>query len=81
MCCNPQTARNPPGQQTSSSFSTIQLPLQKLLFSATMTHSPEKLAPLQLYQPILFTVTATVNQPDNVGLSSAGMLYDIEFLV
>lgn len=71
MCCNPQTARNPPGQQTSSSFSTIQLPLQKLLFSATMTHSPEKLAPLQLYQPILFTVTATVNQPDNVGLSSA----------
>lgn len=55
-CCNHETVRNPPGQQTPASFATIQLPLQKLLFSATMTHSPERLAPLQLYQPILFTV-------------------------
>ena len=33
----------------------VQLPLQKLLFSATMTHNPEKLAPLKLYKPVLFT--------------------------
>jgi len=29
-----------------------------------MTHSPEKLAPLQLYQPMLFTVMGNVNQRD-----------------
>jgi len=37
-----------------------------------MTHSPEKLAPLQLYQPILFTVTASVNQTNDSGESTAG---------
>ena len=40
---------------TASLVHQIQLPLQKLLFSATMTHNPEKLAPLKLYNPILFT--------------------------
>ena len=29
-----------------------------------MTHSPEKLAPLQLYQPMSFTVMGNVNQRD-----------------
>ena len=57
---------------TAASFASIQLPLQKLLFSATMTHSPEKLAPLQLYQPILFTVTASVNQTKDRGETTAG---------
>ena len=72
ISCNLQTVRNPPGQQTVASFSTIQLPLQKLLFSATMTHSPEKLAPLQLYQPMLFTVMGNVNQRDQ-RVSSSGI--------
>jgi len=57
---------------TAASFASIHLPLQKLLFSATMTHSPEKLAPLQLYQPILFTVTASDNQAKDSEESTAG---------
>ena len=83
ICCNLQTVRNPPGQQTATSFATIQLPLQKLLFSATMTHSPEKLAPLQFYQPILFTVRGSVNPLDQAGISTEGasllqfMLFEI----
>ncbi|KAM5192563.1 ATP-dependent RNA helicase DDX51 [Mantella aurantiaca] len=32
-----------------------QIPLQKLLFSATLTHNPEKLQQLGLYQPRLFS--------------------------
>lgn len=62
LSCNLQTIRQPARAQTAASFAAIQLPLQKLLFSATMTHSPEKLAPLQLYQPTLFTGTGSVNQ-------------------
>ena len=73
VSCNLQTLRSPPGVQTAASFAKIQLPLQKLLFSATMTHSPEKLAPLQLYQPILFTATGSVNQTSDAGESVAGM--------
>lgn len=73
ISCNLQTFRDSPGQQTAASFATIQLPLQKLLFSATMTHSPEKLAPLQLYQPILFTATGSGGQLDQGGVSTAGM--------
>lgn len=71
VSCNLQTIRSPPGLHTAASFASIQLPLQKLLFSATMTHSPEKLAPLQLYQPILFTVTASINQTKDSGKSTA----------
>ena len=37
---------------------TPQLPLQKLLFSATMTLNPELLASLSLHLPKLFTVGA-----------------------
>lgn len=29
--------------------------MQKFLFSATLTQSPEKIAPLELYNPVLFT--------------------------
>ncbi|KAL9965510.1 hypothetical protein ACROYT_G029316 [Oculina patagonica] len=70
VSCSLQTIRSPPGVQTAASFAKIQLPLQKLLFSATMTHSPEKLAPLQLYQPILFTVRGSVNQTTDAGEST-----------
>ena len=72
VSCSLETVRSPPGLHTAASFASIQLPLQKLLFSATMTHSPEKLAPLQLYQPILFTVTGSVNQTKDSGESTAG---------
>ena len=32
--------------------------VQKLLFSATLTQNPEKLAPLSLYNPILFATAS-----------------------
>ena len=35
-------------------------PLQKLLFSATMTQNPEHLAVLNLHQPKLFTVASAL---------------------
>ncbi|MEQ2185999.1 hypothetical protein GOODEAATRI_024203 [Goodea atripinnis] len=37
------------------SLSPAQMPLQKLLFSATLTQNPEKLQQLGLYQPQLFS--------------------------
>lgn len=37
------------------SSSQCQIPLQRLLFSATLTHNPEKLQQLGLYQPRLFS--------------------------
>ena len=44
-------------------FECNQLPLHKLLFSATLTQNPEKLAQLQLFNPKLFVTQAT-NQHD-----------------
>lgn len=38
-------------------------PVQKLLYSATLTQDPDKLQSLMLFQPKLFTATATVNMP------------------
>ncbi|KAK7907531.1 hypothetical protein WMY93_016143 [Mugilogobius chulae] len=40
-----------------------QMPLQKLLFSATLTHNPEKLQQLGLYQPRLFTSAHQTSEP------------------
>ena len=34
------------------------VPLQKLLFSATLSHDPEQLQHISLYRPMLFTVVA-----------------------
>ena len=42
------------------------MPLQKLLFSATLTQNPEKLQQLGLYQPRLFST-----QPARVGPGDA----------
>ena len=42
------------GQETADSLLGDEVPLQKLLFSATLTQSPEKLALLKLYRPLLF---------------------------
>lgn len=39
------------------SLSPPQMPLQKLLFSATLTQNPEKLQQLDLHQPRLFSST------------------------
>ncbi|KAM3937271.1 ATP-dependent RNA helicase DDX51 [Leptodactylus fuscus] len=48
-------ARKMPGVPTAANYGQLQIPLQKLLFSATLTHNPEKLQKLGLYQPRLFT--------------------------
>uniref|UniRef100_A0A8C8RWA7 ATP-dependent RNA helicase n=1 Tax=Pelusios castaneus TaxID=367368 RepID=A0A8C8RWA7_9SAUR len=47
--------RTEPGPLTAASTCCPQIPLQKLLFSATLTRNPEKLQQLGLYQPRLFT--------------------------
>ncbi|KAM7034353.1 ATP-dependent RNA helicase DDX51 [Acridotheres tristis] len=47
--------RTKPGPVTAASSCSLQIPLQKLLFSATLTQDPEKLQQLDLFQPRLFT--------------------------
>ena len=42
-------------QDTADSLLGSDVPLQKLLFSATLTQNPEKLALLRLYRPLLFS--------------------------
>ncbi|KAK3717693.1 hypothetical protein QZH41_017396 [Actinostola sp. cb2023] len=51
---NLQTSREPQTVLTPAGFARLYIPLQKMLFSATMTNSPEKLAPLQLHNPVLY---------------------------
>ncbi|XP_072045634.1 ATP-dependent RNA helicase DDX51-like [Amphiura filiformis] len=53
-------ARPKPGPVTLASCSQLQQPLQKLLFSATLSQNPEKLTHLNLFQPRL--VTTLVNK-------------------
>ncbi|XP_071384542.1 ATP-dependent RNA helicase DDX51 [Centroberyx affinis] len=47
--------RTEPACVTAASLSPPQMPLQKLLFSATLTQNPEKLQQLGLHQPRLFS--------------------------
>ncbi|XP_028996969.1 ATP-dependent RNA helicase DDX51 isoform X2 [Betta splendens] len=47
--------RTEPVHVTAASLSPPQMPLQKLLFSATLTQNPEKLQQLGLHQPRLFS--------------------------
>ncbi|XP_056150198.1 ATP-dependent RNA helicase DDX51 [Lampris incognitus] len=47
--------RTEPTHITAASLSPPQMPLQKLLFSATLTQNPEKLQQLGLHQPRLFS--------------------------
>ncbi|XP_008298982.1 ATP-dependent RNA helicase DDX51 [Stegastes partitus] len=47
--------RTEPAYITAASLSPPQMPLQKLLFSATLTQNPEKLQQLCLHQPRLFS--------------------------
>uniref|UniRef100_UPI00398ECB30 ATP-dependent RNA helicase DDX51 isoform X2 n=1 Tax=Pristiophorus japonicus TaxID=55135 RepID=UPI00398ECB30 len=51
--------RTEPGACTAASHSRLQIPLQKLLFSATLTQDSEKLQQLALHQPQLFTSNYT----------------------
>ncbi|XP_074061325.1 ATP-dependent RNA helicase DDX51 isoform X2 [Macrotis lagotis] len=52
---SPLFQRVEPRVITAASMSRPQMPLQKLLFSATLTRNPEKLQELGLYQPRLFS--------------------------
>jgi ATP-dependent RNA helicase DDX51/DBP6 len=60
----PDSGRTPPGQlnvQTSNQPDNI--PLQKLLFSATLSKDPEILQQLNLYEPKMFTTSVN---PDSI---------------
>jgi ATP-dependent RNA helicase DDX51/DBP6 len=48
-------SRNRPGPLTVENASKGELPLQKLLFSATLSQNPEQLEQLNLFEPKLFT--------------------------
>ncbi|XP_044025588.1 ATP-dependent RNA helicase DDX51 [Siniperca chuatsi] len=54
--------RTEPAYVTAASLSPPQMPLQKLLFSATLTQNPEKLQQLGLHQPRLFS---SIHSPSN----------------
>ncbi|XP_072218782.1 ATP-dependent RNA helicase DDX51 isoform X2 [Leuresthes tenuis] len=54
--------RREPKNVTAASLSPPQMPLQKLLFSATLTQNPEKLQQLVLHQPRLFS---SIHSPSN----------------
>ena len=47
-------ARTRPGQLTAAAAYTPAIPLQKLLFSATLSHDPEQLEQLNLFEPKLY---------------------------
>ncbi|XP_071796140.1 ATP-dependent RNA helicase DDX51-like [Asterias amurensis] len=58
-CAYKDSRRQTPGPITVASCSKIQMPLQKLLFSATLSQNPEKLTQLNLFQPRLITSVVT----------------------
>eukprot|EP00116_Pleurobrachia_bachei_P002819 sb/3463081/ len=49
-----------------SSLRSPPLPLQKLLFSATITHNPAKLAPLQLHRPVMYNCGGKYTLPSTL---------------
>ncbi|XP_030849417.1 ATP-dependent RNA helicase DDX51 [Strongylocentrotus purpuratus] len=55
--------RQRPGPLTINRSSSFQLPLQKLLFSATLSQNPEKLTQLRLFQPRLITTATSSRAP------------------
>ncbi|XP_054501594.2 ATP-dependent RNA helicase DDX51 [Agelaius phoeniceus] len=58
--------RTKPGPLTAASSCSPQIPLQKLLFSATLTQDPEKLQQLDLFQPRLFTSVYSEKNRDGI---------------
>ncbi|XP_033504917.1 ATP-dependent RNA helicase DDX51 [Epinephelus lanceolatus] len=57
--------RTEPAHVTAASLSPPQMPLQKLLFSATLTQNPEKLQQLGLHQPRLFSSIHSISGSNN----------------
>lgn len=55
--------RTRPGPINVANAMNMELPLQKLLFSATLSQNPEKLQQMALYEPKLFT---SVVQPEDI---------------
>ncbi|GIY88142.1 ATP-dependent RNA helicase DDX51 [Caerostris extrusa] len=55
LCFAPAGKRSPFEPSTACHFGYVNEPLQKLLYSATLSHNPEKLHTLFLYKPKLFT--------------------------
>ncbi|GIX69710.1 ATP-dependent RNA helicase DDX51 [Caerostris darwini] len=55
LCFAPAGKRSPFEPSTACHFGYVNEPLQKLLYSATLSHDPEKLHTLFLYKPKLFT--------------------------
>ncbi|XP_058137168.1 ATP-dependent RNA helicase DDX51 isoform X2 [Dasypus novemcinctus] len=64
--------RRPPQAVTAASACCPQMPLQKLLFSATLTQNPEKLQQLGLYQPQLFSSGPRQRGPERTQSQEAG---------
>ncbi|XP_006901063.1 PREDICTED: ATP-dependent RNA helicase DDX51 [Elephantulus edwardii] len=64
--------RTVPRVVTAASTWTPQMPLQKLLFSATLTQNPEKLQQLGLYQPHLFSAGLEHEGPDSTEGDAGG---------
>ncbi|XP_037367247.1 ATP-dependent RNA helicase DDX51 [Talpa occidentalis] len=60
---------------TAASSCCPQMPLQKLLFSATLTQNPEKLQQLGLYQPRLFSAALAGSAPGDTGDKDLGGKY------
>ncbi|XP_069789141.1 ATP-dependent RNA helicase DDX51 isoform X2 [Narcine bancroftii] len=59
---DPVFQRVEPRVCTAASHSRLQMPLQKLLFSATLTKDSEKLQKMALYQPQLFSANYTAQE-------------------
>ncbi|XP_046364919.2 ATP-dependent RNA helicase DDX51-like [Haliotis rufescens] len=73
-CQQGSSSREIPGPLTVANCSRLQIPLQKLLFSATLSQNPEKLQHLKLFQPRLFTsvVKVTLDEEKRVGRALTG---------
>ncbi|XP_040107505.1 ATP-dependent RNA helicase DDX51 isoform X2 [Oryx dammah] len=64
--------RTQPRVVTAASMCCPQMPLQKLLFSATLTQNPEKLQQLGLYQPRLFSTGSAHRASSDPGIDVDG---------
>ncbi|XP_021570861.1 ATP-dependent RNA helicase DDX51 [Carlito syrichta] len=64
--------RRQPSAVTAASTCCPQMPLQKLLFSATLTQDPEKLQQLGLHQPRLFSTSVARRGPEDGDGNSNG---------
>ncbi|MBW01406.1 ATP-dependent RNA helicase DDX51, partial [Eschrichtius robustus] len=64
--------RTQPRAVTAASVCCPQMPLQKLLFSATLTQNPEKLQQLGLYRPRLFSTGSVHGGPRDADVDGDG---------